>query len=409
MTPFSLFYNFDPTDPPRVHHRAIDAEYWDWLFGMLQETGLTFSYRCNTAGRAYYHSRHLARFDHDCVERQNPDAAVWHRVAEMLEGHDPLACAVAAARKHGVPIRAWLNFNEFQNVRRDWVYLIDPVWYEKPRKYWCSRDGSRFYHGVPDFGDVEVQRRLLDVVDEVMSYGVQGIHLSTRSHSWFACWPSPGWDQHMEPFGFNDSVVDAYKKRHGVDIRYDDYDEEAWHRIKGEHFSNFIHAAGTRIHGRGGTFNVGISPDRYLLMGMGDQWAGKQNVKLYKDWEGWVAAGSIDALCSEQGCPDLLKLDGASVKMFQSTLPDGFPIHTWVDLGWWVNRDGKPFSLHNWNRPTVDQMIQQIQMARDTGAAGAVLHTMYHYTAADTRGVPIGGYGELPRTEYFDALRSLRQ
>lgn len=54
-------------------------------------------------------------------------------------------------------------------------------------------------------------------------------------------------------------------------------------------------------------------------------------------------------------------------------------------------------------------MLARIDSARKGGAAGVVLHALYHYTAADSGGRFIGdepdGYGVLPRTEYFDALR----
>ena len=84
-----------------------------------------------------------------------------------------------AARRHSVPIWGWVNWNEFQCVRRDYVSLVDPVWYAAPRKYWCSRDGSRFYHGIPDYGDAEVQERLAAMTGELLGYGVDGLYLST--------------------------------------------------------------------------------------------------------------------------------------------------------------------------------------------------------------------------------------
>ena len=93
-----LFYNWDPTDPPRYHKDPIDADYFDWLFAMLEGTGLTFLYRCNTAGRTYYPSRLMAPFDHSCVDHNNEQAAFWHQVADMLDGCDPLAEAVRAGR-----------------------------------------------------------------------------------------------------------------------------------------------------------------------------------------------------------------------------------------------------------------------------------------------------------------------
>ena len=408
---FQLFYNYDPSDPPRYHCRAIDDEYFDWLFGMLEGTGVTFLYRCNLAGRAYYHSRLMARFDHDCVEWRNPKAQFWHRVADILDGGDPLASAVKAARRHGIPIWGWFNWNEFHSVRRDWIYAIEPEWFEKPRKFWCSRDGSRFYHGVPDFGDAEVQQRLMGLCREVMEYGVDGFYLSTRSHSWMPCWMSPGGNEGMEPFGFNDSVVDVYRRRHGVDIRYEDYDEEEWLKIKGEHFSTLLAKTGAVVHGCGKRFIIGLVPDRYTLMGMGDEWAGKQQLRLYKDWEGWIAEGSIDGICAEKTCPHEKMLAPADLSVFAQTT-DGFGLYTWLDAAWFVNRDGGPFSMQNWSRVTPDELLEQIELARQSGARGAFLHSLYHYTAADSDGQFIGvdgeGYGTMPRTEYFDALRSRR-
>lgn len=404
---FRLFYTWDPSDPPRYHCRPLDGAYFDWLFSMLAGTGLTFLYRCNLAGRAYYPSRLLAPFDHGCVEHRNPDAAFWHRVADTLDGCDPLAEAVRAARRHHVPIWAWYNWNEFQCVRRDWLYLIDPEWYAAPRHYWCSRDGSRFYHGVPDFGNADVRTRLTGLAAEVMGYGVDGFYLSTRSHSWNACWPSPDWDADLPEFGFNDSVVDAYRKRHGLDIRYEEFDRDAWLGIKGEQLSTLLFETGAVVHAQGRPFVVGMVPDRHTLMGMAPERAGVRELQLYKDWETWSAEGSIDGICAEKTCPHEQELAGADISPFRDTLPAEFPVYTWLDTAWYVNRGGGPFSLVNWNRNSVDELLRQIEMARETQAAGAVLHTLYHFTAADSDGEAIGGYGVLPRLEYFEALREL--
>ncbi len=262
---FTLFYSFDPGNGP-FHNKLIDAEYFDWLFKQLAGTNTTFMYRMNVAGRCFYPSRLMAPFDHASVDYHNPKAQYWRKLAVMLEGCDPFAEAVRAARRHGVPIWAWWNWNEWQNVRPGYLDLVDRVWYDKPRKYWCTRDGSRFFCAVPDWGDPEVVERLLGLIDETLRYDIDGVYLSTRSHGWWACWPSPGWDKHLEPFGFNDSVVHAYRKRHGVDIRYEDYDEEQWLRIKGEQFSALLSRVGARTHQARAEFVVGIQPHRYNLM-----------------------------------------------------------------------------------------------------------------------------------------------
>lgn len=405
---FTKFYTYDLSDPPRYHNKKINYEYFDWLFSILAGTGLTFMYRCNLAGRAYYHSNYMAHFDHSCVEHKNPDADMWHKVAYAIEGCDPFAEAVRAAKKHKVPVWAWVNWNEFQCIRKDWLYLIDPVWYEKPRKYWCNRDGSRFYHGVPAFGDKEVVNRLLGIAAEVADYGVEGVYLSTRSHSWNACYPTPGWDKDLPDFGFNDCVVDAYWKKFGKDIRYDDFDEEEWNSIKGEQFSALLSRTGNLLHNMGKKFIVGVSPERYNLMVWDDDKSFKKKILLYKNWETWVKEGSIDGLCSEQTCPHGKKISGADIGLFKNTLPADFPIYTWSDTAWYENRGGGPFSLINWNRISTSEIMQQIDMAKQNGASGIVLHSLYHYTSFDSDGISLGGYGVIPRVEYLDALRSMR-
>lgn len=404
-----IFYNWDGTDPSRYHHKAINREYFNWLFSMLAGTGLTFLYRANLAGRTYYHSQLMSAFDHSSVDHRNPDAQLFHRVADMMDGCDPLAEAVAAARRYGVEIWIWWNWNEFHCVRPQWLFLSDRLWYERPRYYWCSRDGTQFYNGVPDWGNPQVIDRLLGLAKETLNYDVDGMYLSTRSHSLWPGWRSPGWDTRLEPFGFNDSVVDTYHKRYGVDIRYEDYDEEKWLRIKGEQFSTVLAHTGRLIHDAGKKFIVGTDDNRYSMMAdFGKPHHVQQPapyLKLYKDWEAWAANGSIDGLCGESSCPTDRKLSIPDITVYRKTLGYNFPLYAWLDTGWWVNGDGRPFSLVNWGRNSVEQVIRQIELAREAQCAGAILHTLYHFTAVDSGGESIGRYGVLPRTEYFDALR----
>jgi hypothetical protein len=406
---FELFYVYDLTSPGAHHCRTLDATYFDWLFSKLEGTGVTFLYRINIAGRCYYHSKLMAAFDHASVDPQCPQGEMWHRLADMLDGCDPLAEAVRAARRYNVPIWGWWNWNEWQNVRIGYIDLVDRVWYDKPRKYWCSRDGSRFYCGVPDWGDSEVVDRLLGLTRETLDYGLDGLFLSTRSHSWWACWPTSDWDKHLEPFGFNDSVVSAYRKRYGGDIRYDDYDEEKWLGIKGEQFSALLARVGAMAHQVNRKFIMGIEPDRYSLM---VDYARKDvmhpaapHLRLYKDWETWVAEGSVDGICAEEACHPSKKMTGGDIDPLRQTLTADFPLYTWADTSWYHERGAGPFSMGNWDRLSVEELLEQIDMAEQTGAAGIFLHSIEQFTAWDSQGKSIGGYGVLPRTEYFDALR----
>jgi len=130
-----------------------------------------------------------------------------------------------------------------------------------------------------------------------------------------------------------------------------------------------------------------------------------RHLQLYKDWERWAAEGSVDGICAEDGCQPVLKLQGADIGPLRKTLAADFPVYTWADTMCYTQRGGGPFSLVNWDRHPVEGVLEQIELARRSGAAGIVLHGLYQFTAADTAGESIGGYGVLPRTEYFDALR----
>ena len=406
---FKIVFVFDPASVGSHHRKPLDGEYFEWLFSQLEGTGITFLYRANLAGRAFYPSQLMAPFDHASVDYANPKSQYWHRLADMLEGCDPLAEATRSARRHGISLWAWWNWNEWQNVRPQYLDLVDRVWYDQPRKYWCSRDGSRFYCGVPDWADPQVRQRLMGLASETLDYGVDALYLSTRSHSWSPCWPTPNWNAHLEPFGFNDSIVEAYRNRYGVDIRYDNYDEEKWLRIKGEQFSTLLALVGATAHQAGSQFIIGIESDRYSLMVDYERpdvmHPAGPNLRLYKDWESWVAAGSVDGICAEEACHPSMKIKGGNISPFRNTLPTDFPLYSWVDTSWYVERGGGPFSMTNWDCVSVPQMLEQINGAKRSSASGVLLHSIEMFTAWDSGGESIGGYGVLPRTEYFDALR----
>ena len=231
-------------------------------------------------------------------------------------------------------------------MRPGFLDLNDRTWYDKPRKYWCTRDGSRFYCGVPDWGDPEVMERLLGLAAETLDYGVDGFYLSKRSHSWWVCWPSPGWDAHLEPFGFNDSVVRAYKTRHGIDIRYEDYDAEAWHRVKGEIFTSFLGRVGAAVRRYEVPFILGTEPDRYTQMvnfeSRDPPRPGGRYLHLYKDWEAWADAGIVDGDLTPLQLVSLIPDEdsyAASIPLSKNSCLRTAPSSEWLASKSWSTRD----------------------------------------------------------------------
>jgi hypothetical protein len=111
-------------------------------------------------------------------------------------------------------------------------------------------------------------------VDELLDYGVEGIMFCTKS-------------RHGMPlgvkFGFNDPIVEEFRRRHGVDVRSQDYDREAWLDLQGEYIMSWIKEATARVNGRGGRTAVTLP-------------GGKRNHYANLDWRKFVEARAVDEL-----------------------------------------------------------------------------------------------------------------
>ena len=113
----------------------------------------------------------------------------------------------------------------------------------------------------------------------------------------------------------------------------------------------------------------------------------------------------MDGLCTERACPHEKVLDPPGLDIFQDSLPDGFPLFLWLDMGRWINRGFGPFHLANWDRYPVDESMGMLEQAKKTVAGGAFLHTLYHYPACDSGGASIGGAHHLRHTVYCREMR----
>lgn len=403
---FEILLTFDLGMNARYNARPVDGAYFDWVFDEIAEHApdrFVLLYRANLAGAVFYRSQVFKPWDETCAVRSEP-LMDYLRIAEMMKRCDPMAEAVRAARERDLPIYVWLNWCEFHAVRQNALRLVDDYWCERPRKYWTTRDGSRFYHGIPVFGDPEVKTRLLAMLREVSDYGPDGVYLSSRTHSAQPGYPIAGSQDDCQDvaFGFDDVVVEEYRSRYGVDIRYRDFDHELWHRVKGDHFTQLILESGRFLHERGQTFVVGIPPDRWSLV-PGDSHA-HRSCRLYKDWETWVAEGGVDGLCAEQ--PTIRdRNERVDIQLFKDTTPPGTKIYPWCPAIWFVNKGGPPFSIVNWENRTVDELRSELTAMRDQGAAGVVVHELYRHLFIDTAGRDIGMGQPPPMREYWDALK----
>jgi hypothetical protein len=126
----------------------------------------------------------------------------------------------------------------------------------------------------------EARQYWVHIADDLVSrYDVDGLYMDTRTE----CMSPP----YADEFGFNDPIVEEYKRRWGVDIRTEDFDLEKWRGLRGEYFTELLREIAAVVHARGKRFSLGTARGDYIGFPLG-------NMKL--EWRKWISEKIIDEL-----------------------------------------------------------------------------------------------------------------
>jgi len=139
---------------------------------------------------------------------------------------------------------------------------------------------ERYIAGAPCPAYPEAQSWWKDNVEKCLAAGVDGIDFRIAHHNRTLDWPA---------YGFNQPIVDAFRKRYGVDIRTDSFDREAWRRLHGEFYTDFLRWARKRLNEAGKPMHAHVSG------GMGHP-AWHTNLEIHFDWPGWIREGLLDGI-----------------------------------------------------------------------------------------------------------------
>jgi len=176
---------------------------------------------------------------------------------------------------------------------------------------WCPVDrwGERRCPGPIEFCYPAARKALVErYVDHVVGYGYDGIAFYTYVENLAVRYP--------DEYGFNAPIVAEFQRRHGVDIRTEPFDREAWQRLRGEHVTQFLRELHEALARRGKRLSVTLRCDQpntpQVWYGTGTQIPGAGMV--YLDWETWAKEGLVDELFTWTGGdpkPLLTKLEEA--------------------------------------------------------------------------------------------------
>ena len=154
---------------------------------------------------------------------------------------------------------------------------------------WCPQDryGLRHQDGPIEFCYPEARKTLIDIlVDSVRSGSYDGLML----YSYFENFGT----RYAEEFGFNQPIVDEYKRRYSVDIRNQKYDSQKWAALRGEYATLFLKELKKALQGKKLAVTLSaLDPDRPQEFPMN---SGRVNCAVQMDWKSWVKNRLVDEI-----------------------------------------------------------------------------------------------------------------
>jgi len=176
------------------------------------------------------------------------------RMADLMKATDPLRDCVELGHKYGLKVWGWITVYDSLYYAPEGEFFHD-----HPEYTWVSRDGTRHIPGVPCYAYPEVRELRLKEIEEILSYGVDGIYLCMRSHS---PWPKDG--SGAREYGYNPPVIAEYQRRYGSDPRQarpGSLEELRFVKLQGEFLKQFLTEAHKRCQARGKLLSMNASWD----------------------------------------------------------------------------------------------------------------------------------------------------
>ena len=223
--------------------------------------------------------------------------AFWEWERHLAESAKTSAAAVRAAHDRGMEFWGMTAlFDHGAHARSDSAKLGTPapiedrLRVEHPEVVPHDRYGIRRQSGPLEFAYPLVRDTLVKRHVELMdSAGYDGLMFYTYVEH-FAL-------QFEDEFGYNEPIVEEFRKRYGQDIRTETFDKHAWYRLRGEYVTQFLRELHDAFQQRGKKLGVAIDPQN---PGFPTPWLCVRDVRpaglIHMDWERWVREGIVDEI-----------------------------------------------------------------------------------------------------------------
>ncbi|MCP4643890.1 MAG: hypothetical protein GY851_25835 [bacterium] len=297
----ALIVDVDINDEVYIRPKVMTEADVDELVGQLHENGCTvLLVRAGFLGILPYYTdlSYPMKFDGDHArihaypglkdmdEFVKTRTAMLERYAKFMEECNPPEAFIRAAHKRGMKAVVWIDmFDNFYPGYRS--KFLD----ENPECRWTAKDGYTTFRGLVSYAFPEARTFCLAQARELLALGADGIHCSTSAH----CRHLPN-SHTLNFYGYEQPVVGAFKERYGVDVRTaDEFDEEAWHDVKGEFMVQLYRELGELCHAGGKELWVGLQLGRYTQFCVDSHFSANAVVQYSNHWKTLVDEGIADA------------------------------------------------------------------------------------------------------------------
>lgn len=133
--------------------------------------------------------------------------------------------------------------------------------------------------GAPEPAEPRAVAYWLGMLRKILDDGVDGVDIRVLNHNSILDWAE---------YGFNQSVVDEYIRRYGVDPRVEPFDKQKLRLLRGEFYTAFLEKASALVRGASRKFcvhvdDVAFGPTSESTM-----------MEMHWDWRGWLNKGILD-------------------------------------------------------------------------------------------------------------------
>jgi len=133
----------------------------------------------------------------------------------------------------------------------------------------------------------EVRKYWIDeILQRGVKMGVDGVDIRIGNHSTYTC--------EGDMYGFNEPIVEEYKKRYGVDIMTQEYDRKKFQQLNGEYYTLFLRELREALRKHGVPLQVHVNG--VFRPGHFRKFRNEVPATFQFDWRSWIEDDIVDSI-----------------------------------------------------------------------------------------------------------------